>query len=753
MHYFKKIALGLMAVAFAAGVLAALPLTSKADGDIVINETNFPDKVLRDFLTKQEYGKDGKITPEEIPDVKEIYFWNEELSDLTGIEHFTSLEMLKAYECKLTSLDVSHNTKLKILECKGNSIESLDVSMCKDLTQLSCDGNKIKSLDVSGLKSLESLGAGGDLLTSLNAKGCTSLKGFNVNENKLQKIDLSGCTSLDWFVCCENELTSLNVSGCTALERLECSDNKLKSLDVSGCTALTSLICENNQLTSLKITGCSALNYLNVLGNKFSKLDLSGFANLEYVICSNNQLKNGGLILSSSVKDLDCDDNLFTTIDFSEAKSLERLNCANNKLTSLNVSKNTKLKGLDCCETGIKSLDISKNTNLETLRCNHNNLTALKLDNNKKLNMLECQFNAITSLSFPSGSKIYRFACNDNKLTSLNLANADNLVGLKCHHNSLKTLDISQCSGLILAYTKGHKTYSESKKVIDYYLNTEVVDEDGCILDDGEEYNLKLDVATKIKKDALKLDKNTAQIVCGNSLTLKATPSNKSAKVTWTSSDKNIATVDSNGKVTAKMAGSVTITASTSDSVGKCVITVLYKDVKNSKDFWFTPTNDLTAKGIVKGYDKQTKFKPANECTRAQMVTFLYRLQGEPDVKSSTCKFPDVKESDYFFKPVIWAVENNITTGYSDGNFKPQNVCTRAQTVTFLWRMAGEPAPWKNSCKFNDVKKNDYFYKAVIWASEKKIVAGYSDGSFQPQGKCLRRQMVTFLYKYSMYVY
>ncbi|MBP5654832.1 MAG: S-layer homology domain-containing protein, partial [Clostridiales bacterium] len=184
----------------------------------------------------------------------------------------------------------------------------------------------------------------------------------------------------------------------------------------------------------------------------------------------------------------------------------------------------------------------------------------------------------------------------------------------------------------------------------------------------------------------------------------------------------------------------------------ECKVTVLYKDVTNAKDFWYAPTNYLTAKGVVKGYDKQTKFKPANDCTRAQMLTFMWRLQGEPAPKAKTCKFPDVKKTDYFFKPVIWAVEQGITTGYKDGTFKPQNVCTRAQTVTFLWRMAKTPSPSSKTCKFSDVKSKDYFYKPVIWASEKKIVAGYNDGTFRPQGKCLRRQMVTFLYKYDKYI-
>ncbi|MCR4670140.1 MAG: S-layer homology domain-containing protein [Saccharofermentans sp.] len=250
---------------------------------------------------------------------------------------------------------------------------------------------------------------------------------------------------------------------------------------------------------------------------------------------------------------------------------------------------------------------------------------------------------------------------------------------------------------------------------------------------------------------SLKLDKFKATVVCGKTLTLKATLEGSSDTVKWSSSDTKVATVDSKGKITAKMAGKVTITASAAGANAECTVTVLYKDVTNSSDFWYAPTNYLTAKGVVKGYANQTEFRPANECTRAQMVTFLYRLQGEPKTKSNKCQFPDVESSDYFYKPVIWATENGITTG-TNGMFNPKKVCTRAQTVTFLWRMAGKPNPGKNAKKFDDVKTTDYFYKATLWASEKKILAGYEDGTFKPDGKCLRRQMVTFLYKYDKYV-
>ncbi|MBO4579569.1 MAG: S-layer homology domain-containing protein [Clostridiales bacterium] len=258
--------------------------------------------------------------------------------------------------------------------------------------------------------------------------------------------------------------------------------------------------------------------------------------------------------------------------------------------------------------------------------------------------------------------------------------------------------------------------------------------------------------ATPTPTVTLTLDKTTANVVCGKTQTLSATVKGTTAAVTWKSSDSKIAAVDNSGKITAKQAGTVTITASVADKNAECKVVVLYKDVTSEKDFWYEPTNYLTEKGVVKGYDKQTKFKPDNDCTRAQMVTFLWRLAGQPAPKSKSTNFKDVKSSDYYYKPVLWAVEKGITTGVSKTKFNPSGVCTRAQTVTFLWRMAGKPSVKGAKNPFKDVKEKDYFYKAVLWASGKKIAAGYKNGTFQPQGKCLRRQMVTFLYKYDKFV-
>lgn len=250
----------------------------------------------------------------------------------------------------------------------------------------------------------------------------------------------------------------------------------------------------------------------------------------------------------------------------------------------------------------------------------------------------------------------------------------------------------------------------------------------------------------------LTLDKKNAAIVCGDSIQLKVDLKGSTSKITWKSSNPAIAAVDASGKVTAKKAGSVTITASAAGKSASCVVTVLFKDLTDTTAFWYVPANYLSAAGVVKGYDNQTLFKASNKCTRAQAITFIWRLQGEPAPKAKTCRFKDVNSKDYFYKACIWAYENHIVEGYQDKTFRPQNACERKHIVTFLWRLAGKPAPESGTNRFSDLKKGVYYYKATLWASEKGILSGYSDGTFRPDGKCLRRQTITFIYKYDKLV-
>lgn len=141
-----------------------------------------------------------------------------------------------------------------------------------------------------------------------------------------------------------------------------------------------------------------------------------------------------------------------------------------------------------------------------------------------------------------------------------------------------------------------------------------------------------------------------------------------------------------------------------------------------------------------------TTFAPNDSCTRAQAVTFLWRAAGSPEPTASEMAFTDVKADSYYYKAVLWAVENKITSGMSDTLFAPDATCSRSQIVTFLYRMQNSPES-KAENPFTDVKADAYYANAVLWAVENGVTTGASATTFDPAGDCTRGQIVTFLYR------
>ena len=170
-----------------------------------------------------------------------------------------------------------------------------------------------------------------------------------------------------------------------------------------------------------------------------------------------------------------------------------------------------------------------------------------------------------------------------------------------------------------------------------------------------------------------------------------------------------------------------------------------FTDIRESA-YYHDPVLWAVANNVTNG-TSATTFSPDEGCTRAQVVTFLWRAAGKPDPASSESPFSDVKEGAYYYNAVLWAVEKGITYGTSDTTFSPDETCTRAQIVTFLWRYEEQPASAGTSNPFADVKPNAYFGSAVLWAVEKGITNGTSAATFDPEDTCTRAQVVTFLYR------
>ena len=242
----------------------------------------------------------------------------------------------------------------------------------------------------------------------------------------------------------------------------------------------------------------------------------------------------------------------------------------------------------------------------------------------------------------------------------------------------------------------------------------------------------------------------------------------QSTDVYWVSSDASVVRCDydEGGEciISAVEVGNATIYAIASDSgcFASCELQVksntlvpcdggencpgnVFTDMP-PKGNWAHDAIDWAIVNNITAGTSATTFSPNVGCTRAQVVTFLWRAKGQPEPTKTENPFRDVNEGAYYYKAVLWAVENGITNGTFATTFGPDNYCTRAQVVTFLWRTEGKPEPTSPDNPFTDVT-DGYYYTAVLWAVEQKVTAGTSATAFSPNKKCTRGEIVTFLYR------
>ena len=204
--------------------------------------------------------------------------------------------------------------------------------------------------------------------------------------------------------------------------------------------------------------------------------------------------------------------------------------------------------------------------------------------------------------------------------------------------------------------------------------------------------------------------------------------------------DKTVKLTEKNGKYTFTMpASKVTV-----EAMFKAAGNNPFTDVP-AGSYYEDAVIWAVDKGITTG-TSATTFNPNGICTRAQAVTFLWRAAGSPAAKSAVMPFTDVKAGSYYYDAVLWAVEQGITKGTSDTMFSPDATCTRAQIVTFLWRSQKSPAAGTAN-PFTDVKASAYYADAVLWAVKEDFTKGTTNTTFSPDATCTRAQIVTFLYR------
>ena len=677
------------------------------------------------------------------------------------IRNNTELTGISLSDCQVTSLDVGNNPKLIEINCENNKLAKLDISKNELLERLFCAGNEITSLvfsnhpelwqvrcrdnlitelDVSGLPKLTYLYCENNRLTRLELGHQGYLDSLTCSNNELASLDLSRAYTLEYLYCSNNKLTELDVSKNTALMHLECGGNLLKQVDVSYNTGLVRLYCENNLLEGLDINNNTSLEKLHCYGNPFKVLDLRNVSNLRFTategtktsteeydsyVYYKNELQVGkdvrlvvegeGILIDgahfpdpafrTAVEAYDTDENgllsdpeiaAVTALPLSEKgitslkgleyfTALSTLFCDENLLTELDVSKNTALSALYCDNNRLTSLDVTGNPELTVLGCSNNELRELDLRKNTLLTVLSVSGNKLETLDVSQSPELRGIDCSNNELTELKTGKCVNMISLNCDHNKLTSMDFSKMP--MLLYLTCH---ANSISVLD------------------------LSKASMLKQAVLKGEKDAS--------------GEEYDEYTFNSGD-----------------GFVRLRADKD-----CILLPEgnpFLDVKEGKYYYVPVLWAFTRDPKITGGTDDTHFSPNMNCSRGQVVTFLWRSQGSPEPSGSENPFKDVKEGKFYYKAVLWAVENGITTGKTPTTFEPGGDCSRAEFVTFLWRTVGKPEPELAGTEFTDVKEGKFYYKPMLWAVENGITTGTSPTTFSPNDICPRGQVVTFLYR------
>ena len=665
-------------------VVGLLPTAAFAAGSVDINEANFPDANFRSYV-QTEFDKDGdkKLSSAEIAAVKEIIASTKGIKNLKGIEFFTALETLNCVDCELTALDVSKNTELTSLNCGFNKLTELDVSKNTKLEMLNCRGETLSYMK----------------LTKLDVSQNKVLKELDCYSIKMKELNVSGCTALEELNCGGNQLTALDVSENTNLTILRCASNQLTALDVSKNLDLKGLYCRDNYLAVLDVSKNSKLESISCGKNGLTSLDLDKNKKIDYIQLTEHQFYNKGTLPAGGTFDL------------------------NGLPGNFDPKRATNWVGGTVDAAGILTVDadateVTYNYQTKSGNVGANYLMSCKLNVKGGTTPL-----AKYAISVTGGIANLAKAAEGSVVTLTADAPAANM------HFARWEVESGSEAVTFANATNSTTTFpmpAGEVKVKAVFEADEImvpIQYDVSVLNDGNG----------------KAFASPAKAAADTAITLTATPNAGYHFKAW-----------------RVILGGVTITDNkfTMPAEDVEVQAVFEKDAPISKHpFLDVPAGAYyedavvwaVGKGITSGTNATT-FDPNGTCTRAQAVTFLWRAAGSPTPKTKLMPFPDVPVGSYYWNAVLWAIEQGITEGTSYLTFSPNDSCTRAQIVTFLWRAKGNPAVSGNA-PFTDVAPDAYYAAAVTWAEKNGITGGIGNGLFGSNNTCTRAQIVTFLYR------
>lgn len=408
-----------------------------------------------------------------------ISVYNDNISDLTGVEAFTAITGLRCGNNNLTSLDVSKNTLLTALHFDDNNIISIDLSNNTLLEELSCEHNQLNSLVLPNTSTLQKIECNNNNLTALNTSINTGLEFLKCDENLITNLNLSNNTNLERVYCDDNEIEDLTLPVTTSLTYLDCRNNKMPILDVSGNLNLAQLYCQSNYTRCIKVANknaadnnsdwyksdlanydevCTLPEVVNIPDNNFlqalikedidknedGQIDENEAKVVTRLSVSNEFITDlTGVEKFTEITDLTCHGNLLASLDITKNTKLTVLAAWDNAILNIDLTKNELLTDLYLHNNGLTSIDLSKNVLLTDVLLGNNSLSAIDVSNNLEIETLSVHQNSLTELDVINNIKLTSLTCGNNDLTNLNVANNTLLEDLECSENQISNLDVS----------------------------------------------------------------------------------------------------------------------------------------------------------------------------------------------------------------------------------------------------------------------------------------------------------------------
>ena len=662
-----------------------------AEGEVAINEANFPDENFRNYVKEFDTDGNGILSVPEIAAVTKISLYEENIADLEGIKNFPNLRSLWCRFENLQELELSGMTNLSKVSCWGSeSLTEMNVSGCSSLSEVSCWGN--------------------ESLTEMNVSDCSSLTTLECHENKLQK---------------------LNVMDCKSLVELDCHGNKLQELDITGCSSLTTLECNDNKLQKLNITDFSNLTKLDCSRNELLELDVTDYRNLSNFYCNENHLKK---------------------LDVSWMEKLGYLSCYANELQELNVTGCINLKGINCDRNHLKNINIDDCSNLTSLSCRDNELQEVNVDNCEKLQSLSCDYNELRELDVNNCEKLQSLSCDCNDLQELDVTNCD-LTFLSCKFNNLTELDLTGL-GSFDVYAEGN--YIDEEKDANEYPNTWYVFpmKKYTFMGDFSKATNTIpytDLGINLHKRDLYMGDNVIEVVSFNRLNEVF----EAEGMTYSDEEEAFYVEPFEKEKTVSFKYCRNYTTEPEHTVEMRLINMTFTDIQ-TKDWFFEPVAYVNENDLMTGMN-ETMFAPADTLARAQFAVILHRMNGKPAMEY-TERFPDVEKGIWYTDAVLWASQAKVVNGYSsNGYFGPADKITREQMAAMMYRYAYfkgyDTSARKELDAFKDAAKvNAYALDAMQWAVGNEIITGKTIAGqllLDPEGYANRAECAAIIMRFT----